>query len=90
MFFQGFEKWGELAQGASAQLLDLYPIFRQLPPFLRPNYRYAQQLHKKEMELYLGHWMDTKAGLENGTGKVKRSRESRWNLPNAANLFIAT
>jgi hypothetical protein len=42
------------------------------------------------MELYLGHWMDTKAGLENGTGKVIKSRETPWNPPNAANLFIAT
>ncbi|KAF2827188.1 cytochrome P450 [Ophiobolus disseminans] len=67
--FDCFEKWGELAAGPSSQLLDIYPVLRRLPPFLRPNYRYAQGLHKTEMELYLGHWMATKRGLENGTGK---------------------
>jgi len=68
--YQGFEAWGELVSGASSQLLDLYPILRKLPPFLRPNYRYAQELHRKELDLYLGHWMETKKGLEDGTGKV--------------------
>jgi len=70
--FESFGKWGELAQGASSQLLDLFPLLRSLPPFLRPNYRYAQALHREEMKLYFGHWMSTKEKLKNGTGKVRR------------------
>ncbi|KAI8939893.1 hypothetical protein NX059_003622 [Plenodomus lindquistii] len=66
--FESFDHWGELASGASAQLLDLFPVLRRLPPFIRPNYRYAQNLHKIEMDLYLGHWMDTKKALKSGTG----------------------
>ena len=38
---------------------------------MRPNYRYAQELHRKELGLYLGHWMNTKKGLQDGTGKVE-------------------
>jgi hypothetical protein len=57
-------------QGASSQLLDLYPILQKLPPFLRPNYNYARELHRKEMGLYLGHWMNTKEALHDGTAKV--------------------
>ncbi|CEN62725.1 hypothetical protein ASPCAL09357 [Aspergillus calidoustus] len=66
--FQGFERWGELIQGAGSQLLDLYPVLQKLPAFLSPRYHYARELHKKEMALYLGHWMNTKKGLEDGTG----------------------
>ncbi|KAJ4986250.1 cytochrome P450 [Stagonosporopsis vannaccii] len=66
--FDGFEKWGDLIQTPSAQLLDLFPILQRLPASLRPNYRYAQRLHEREMQLYLGHWMQTKRGLEAGTG----------------------
>jgi hypothetical protein len=78
---QCFEKWGALAAGASSQLSDLYPILRRLPPFLRPNYRYAQGLHKTEMKLYLGHWMETKKGLKNGTGKVRRASWHTTRVP---------
>ncbi len=67
---QGFQAWGELVQGASAQLLDLFPILQKLPPIMRPKYRYAQKLHRKELDLYLGHWMNTKKGLQDGTSKV--------------------
>lgn len=73
--FDCFEKWGALAAGASSQLSDLYPILRRLPPVLRPNYRYAEDFHKKEMELYFGHWMETKKGLENGSGTVSKLAE---------------
>lgn len=70
---QGFELWGELVQGASSQLLDLYPILQNLPSFLRPNYNYARELHRNEMALYRGYWMNTKKGLEDGTGLVSKT-----------------
>lgn len=59
-------------QGASSQLLDLYPLLQKLPVFCRPNYNYARELHREEMSLYLSHWMNTKKGLQDGTGKVRK------------------
>ncbi|KAH7081438.1 cytochrome p450 monooxygenase [Paraphoma chrysanthemicola] len=67
--FEGFQEWSEIAGGTSTQLLDLYPILQKLPAFLRPNFRYAQQLHKKELGLYSSHWMEAKKALLDGTGK---------------------
>lgn len=52
-------------------MLDVFPILRKLPPFLRPNFRYAQELHRKESSLYVGHWMNTKKQLLEGKGKVR-------------------
>ncbi|KAK5199669.1 hypothetical protein LTR92_000210 [Exophiala xenobiotica] len=66
--FWCFERWGELTGSASAQLADLFPIIQKLPAALTPNVSYATKLHHKERELYVGHWMRTKRGLEDGTG----------------------
>ena len=70
---QGFEKWAEVTGSASAQLLDLFPILQRLPKWLVPNYRYAEKLHKEEKNLYVGHWLNAKKGIKNGTGKVSRT-----------------
>ena len=74
MVWQGFEHWAELAGSAAAQILDLFPILQRLPGVLLPNYRYAHRLHKKEKDLYLGHWLKAKAGIKDGTTKVKTKR----------------
>lgn len=44
---------------------------QKLPAALAPNVRYAAKLHEKEKELYVGHWMQAKRGLEAGTGLVR-------------------
>lgn len=67
---KSFTKWGELAGSASAQLTDLFPVIQKLPKALGPNVRYAEWLHQKEKELYVGLWMRAKRGLEDGTGHV--------------------
>jgi hypothetical protein len=69
---QSFERWGELTGSASAQLADLFPVIQKLPAALTPNVSYATKLHQKERELYVGHWMRTKRGLEDGTGLVSK------------------
>jgi hypothetical protein len=56
---------------------------QQLPRAFTPNVRYAEWLHKKEKNLYVGHWMQSKQGLENGTGLVSKSRET--NIPSQNN-----
>jgi cytochrome P450 len=65
--FTGFEHWAEVAGNAASQLLDLFPVLQRLPDFLVPNHRYAKRLHKKEKDLYVGHWLKAKAGIQNGT-----------------------
>lgn len=67
---QSFCKWGELAGSASAQLTDLFPIIQRLPKVLGPNVKYAEGLHEKEKDLYVGLWMQAKRSLEQGTSHV--------------------
>ncbi|KIV84705.1 hypothetical protein PV11_00473 [Exophiala sideris] len=67
--FHGFEKWAEVTGSAAAQVLDLFPILQKLPKFMVPNYRYAEALHKEEKKLYVGHWLNAKKAIKDGTGK---------------------
>jgi hypothetical protein len=53
----------------TAALLDLYPILRSLPDFALPLRRYAKQLHDKESDLYVGHWLNVKNGIKTGTAR---------------------
>jgi cytochrome P450 len=64
---QGFEKFSEVTGKATAALLDLFPMLRALPDFALPLRRYAKQLHVKESELYVGHWLNVKKAIKNGT-----------------------
>ncbi|KAI5922679.1 cytochrome P450 [Camillea tinctor] len=67
--YHGFEKFSEVCGSATASLLDLYPILRQLPDALLPLRRYVKELHRKESKLYVGHYLDTKKRLHEGTAK---------------------
>ncbi len=67
---QGFEKFSEAGSTGSAAALDLYPILNYLPDFCVPLRAYARDLHKKERELYIGHWMNVKTAIKAGTAKV--------------------
>ncbi|TVY30728.1 Cytochrome P450 monooxygenase [Lachnellula hyalina] len=66
-FFENFEEWGKLVSAGSAQILDLYPILRNLPTFLAPAYKSALELGKKELDLYMQNWMSTKNRIKDGT-----------------------
>lgn len=35
-----------------------------------PLRKYSKQLHQEEKELYVGHWLDIKNSMQNGTAKV--------------------
>jgi hypothetical protein len=69
-FFKGFDQLSELLGGASAALLDLYPVLRSLPDALLPARRQAKQIHETEKVLYVGYWMNAKRAIENGTAMV--------------------
>ncbi|KAK5626996.1 hypothetical protein RRF57_002711 [Xylaria bambusicola] len=65
----GFEKWSEIAGSQSAALLDVFPILRHLPDFLLPVKKYARELHAKEYDLFVGHYLEAKRKLKEGKAK---------------------
>ncbi|KAK1996954.1 cytochrome P450 [Colletotrichum falcatum] len=62
------ERWSEVVGSSAAALLDVYPVLRNLGS-LSPVKRYAEKLHKEESALYVGHWMDAKKRVVEGTAK---------------------
>jgi hypothetical protein len=56
-----------------AQLLDCFPLLQHVPETFMPIKKRARNMHKKELELYLGHWMSTKEKIKNGTVNVSQS-----------------
>ncbi|KAI0594640.1 cytochrome P450 [Biscogniauxia sp. FL1348] len=67
--FDGFAKFGRVAGSTTAGLVDFFPILRHLPDALLPLRRYVKELHQKESKLYVGHYLDTKKKLHEGTAK---------------------
>ncbi|UZP43300.1 hypothetical protein NXS19_011116 [Fusarium pseudograminearum] len=67
--FDGFADFAEINQTGIAALLDSFPILRRLPDFLLPVQKKAKELHKKEKDLYLSHWLKAKQDIANGTIK---------------------
>ena len=68
--FHGFEKFCEVTGNGVAVLIDLFPILRNLPDFMLPMRAYCKGLHKKESDLYVGHWLNVKKAIKAGTAKV--------------------
>ncbi|TPX18509.1 uncharacterized protein E0L32_011622 [Thyridium curvatum] len=67
--FEGFEKFSLLTSTTTAQLVDLFPLLKKLPDALLPLRKYAKKLHEREKELYVGHWMNVKKAIKNGSAK---------------------
>ncbi|KAF2198327.1 cytochrome P450 [Delitschia confertaspora ATCC 74209] len=67
--FSGFEAFAVLNQTGTAALIDFYPFLRYLPEFLLPAQKKARELHRKEKDLYVGHWKRAKASIKDGTAK---------------------
>lgn len=78
---QGFEKFCEVTGTTTAALLDLYPILKLLPDFLLPLRAYSKELHKHERELYVGHWLNVKKAIKNGTAKASCAHQPRRRIP---------
>jgi hypothetical protein len=64
---QGVHKFSHVTGTQTAALLDVFPLLRALPDFVLPLRRYAKKLHAKEKELFVGHWLNVKKGIKNGT-----------------------
>ncbi|KAK4642058.1 hypothetical protein QC761_511720 [Podospora bellae-mahoneyi] len=63
------EEWSSITGAGAAAVLDVFPIFRSLPPFIRPLYRHALDLKERTFDLYKGHWLEAKKKVQNGTAK---------------------
>ncbi|EFQ35355.1 cytochrome P450 [Colletotrichum graminicola M1.001] len=63
------DTWSEVMGSFAAALLDAYPVLRNLGP-LSPGKRYAERLQKDTDTLYVGHWMDAKKRVVEGTSKA--------------------
>lgn len=63
------EEWSSITGAGAAAVLDVFPIFRSLPPFIRPLYRHALDLQERTFDLYKGHWLEAKKKVQNGTAK---------------------
>src|SRR5690242_5601822 len=69
MVIQGFEKFSEVMGSQTAALLDVFPLLRKLPDWALPLRRYAKELHKKEGELYMTHWLEAKKNIKSGSAR---------------------
>jgi hypothetical protein len=87
--FKNFEEWGKLVTAGNAQLMDLYPILRNLPAFITPEYRDAKRLSEKECALYMKNWMATKTKIINGTCHVSSSLHVFEHLINKCNSLAS-
>ena len=67
--FSGFEAFAVLNQTGTAALIDFFPILRNIPDFLSPVKKKAKELHKKELDLYMTHWLRAKSSITDGTAK---------------------
>lgn len=65
----GFNEFAVINQTGTAALIDFFPVLRLLPDFVLPTQAKARQLHKVEKQLYLGHWLKCKNGIESGTAQ---------------------
>ena len=66
---KGFEKFSEVSGSQTAALLDVYPVLRKLPDWAVPLRKYAKELHEKERKLYMGHWLNVKRKIKDGSAK---------------------
>lgn len=53
----------------AAALCDVFPVLQKLPDWCVPVREYAKSLHEKESELYVGHWLNAKKAILDGSGK---------------------
>lgn len=67
--FNGFGQFAEINQTGTAALIDFFPVLRLLPDFILPTQKKAKELHRKERQLYLKHWLRAKREIGDDTIK---------------------
>ncbi|KAK4998429.1 hypothetical protein LTR66_002329 [Elasticomyces elasticus] len=67
--FEGFGEFAKINQTGTAALIDFYPPLRWLPDWVLTTQRKARELHKQERALYVGHWLNAKNAVRDGTAQ---------------------
>ncbi|KAL2157119.1 hypothetical protein VTH06DRAFT_6407 [Thermothelomyces fergusii] len=65
--YDGFSEFSKLNQTGLATFIDYFPWTRWLPDFVLSIRTKAKELHRKEKDLYLGHWLEAKEKTKSGT-----------------------
>jgi hypothetical protein len=69
MHLGGFEKFAIATPGNSSQFFDAFPILQKLPDIMVPVQKYAKELHREELALYLKYDLRVKDDIKRGHGK---------------------
>ncbi|KAM0251917.1 hypothetical protein ACHAQJ_007932 [Trichoderma viride] len=69
MMFENFEELSKLSGSQSGAVLDLYPIARILPDFLLPIRKSGRDYHKRELKLFMKHFLNARQQLKSGKAK---------------------
>ncbi|KAL6898673.1 cytochrome P450 [Trichoderma evansii] len=67
--FENFDELSQIATSQSGAILDLYPIARSLPDFLFPIRKAGKEYHKREMKLFMKHFLNARKQLKSGNAK---------------------
>ncbi|KAF2195125.1 cytochrome P450 [Zopfia rhizophila CBS 207.26] len=67
--FNGFAHFSEIINSPTAAVIDVFPFLKYIPDALLPSKKRARQLHEREAELYVGHWLNVKKDIQNKTAK---------------------
>ncbi|KAK7755682.1 hypothetical protein SLS62_002293 [Diatrype stigma] len=67
--YSNFENFSEVVGHRTAALADIFPLIRYLPDVLLPLRRHAKELHRREVDLFVGLYRETKRKLKEGTAK---------------------
>lgn len=67
--FEGFTEFAAINQTGTAALIDFFPVLRWLPDFMLPTQKQAKELFAKERKLYVGHWLNAKNSIKDGTAR---------------------
>lgn len=72
--YHAVESMSEVVGSSTGNILEVYPLARNLPDFMLPMRRYAKKLHEREGPFFVGLWLDAKRAVLEKTSKVKLFR----------------
>ena len=65
--FEIFQEFLRIAHAPTAGFIEFFPLLQHLPDFMLPVQGEAKQLHRREKDLYMTHWLNAKEAIRKGT-----------------------